>query len=274
MPTSGGIYFLIPSYRAVAGQTIRTEQHNPVLEDIAQALTERMPRNGTAPMVGALNMNGFRVTGLAAPIADNDAARKADISGPATEETSGVVELATAAETITGTNATRAVHPAGLAAAIVDKFDDAALTGIPTAPTPAVGDDSTKIATTAFVHDEVPALMNASGAAPMFACRAWVEFGWNGSSVVIHASGNVASVVRSSTGIYVITFTVAMPDDDYSIQANGAWTASGQFQQVAGELPGTRTDISCRVATGYPGKPGQTDGQYADAARVGVAIFR
>ena len=79
MPTSGGIYFLIPSYRAVAGQTIRTEQHNPVLEDIAQALTDRLPRNGTAPMTGNLPMSGNRITGLANGIADTDAATMGQI---------------------------------------------------------------------------------------------------------------------------------------------------------------------------------------------------
>ena len=45
-----------------------------------------------------------------------DAIRK--IGGDATEAVKGIVELATAAETTTGTDATRAVHPAGLTAAL------------------------------------------------------------------------------------------------------------------------------------------------------------
>lgn len=39
--------------------------------------------------------------------------------------------------------------------------DSPALTGTPTAPTPATGDDSTKIATTAFVQDEINGQISA-----------------------------------------------------------------------------------------------------------------
>lgn len=59
-----GIFSLVPSYLAVSGQTVRTEQHNPPLEDIALALSGVLVRDGRAPMVGDLNMNSFRITGL------------------------------------------------------------------------------------------------------------------------------------------------------------------------------------------------------------------
>lgn len=65
MPRSGGIFTLIASYFATPGQTIRTEQHNPVLEDIATALTNSLARDGSAPMLGDLPMNGRKVTGMA-----------------------------------------------------------------------------------------------------------------------------------------------------------------------------------------------------------------
>jgi hypothetical protein len=63
------------------------------------------------------------------------------------------VELATAAETTTGTDDTRAVHPAGLKVELDKKANLAspALTGTPTAPTAANGTNTTQIATTAFV---------------------------------------------------------------------------------------------------------------------------
>jgi len=71
----------------------------------------------------------------------------------ASETVKGIVELATAAETTTGTDSTRAVHPAGLKVELDKKAPLAspALTGVPTAPTAAVGTDTTQIATTAFV---------------------------------------------------------------------------------------------------------------------------
>lgn len=64
--TPGGVFNLIASYFAQAGATIRTEQHNPVLEDIASGLSQVLVRDGRAPMTGALNMNGFAITNVAA----------------------------------------------------------------------------------------------------------------------------------------------------------------------------------------------------------------
>jgi hypothetical protein len=71
----------------------------------------------------------------------------------ASETVAGRVELATAAETTTGTDNTRAVHPAGLKVELDKKANLAspALTGTPTAPTAANGTNTTQIATTAFV---------------------------------------------------------------------------------------------------------------------------
>lgn len=62
---SNGNYSLPASYKAVSGETIRTEQHNPPLEDIAAALSQVLYRSGVAPMMGALDMNGYAITNLA-----------------------------------------------------------------------------------------------------------------------------------------------------------------------------------------------------------------
>jgi hypothetical protein len=61
---------------------------------------------------------------------------------------------------------------------------------------------------------------NASGSAPVYACRAWVNF--NGvSGATIRASGNVSSVARNGTGDYTVNFTTAMPDADYAMTGSG-----------------------------------------------------
>jgi hypothetical protein len=75
MPRSGGIYTLPPGYFAVDGTTIEVSQHNPPLEDIAEALTDSLPRDGSAPMTGNLTMGGFKLTGLAAGTGPNDSLR-------------------------------------------------------------------------------------------------------------------------------------------------------------------------------------------------------
>lgn len=75
MPTDpNGAFSLIPSYFAQAGTTIRTEQHNPVLEDIAQGISGRLMRDGRNGMVGNLNMGSFRITNLAPGTDASDAA--------------------------------------------------------------------------------------------------------------------------------------------------------------------------------------------------------
>lgn len=61
----GGIFSLIASYFAEAGTTIRTEQHNPVFEDVAAALSQAVLRDGRAGMTGPLNMNGFAINNVA-----------------------------------------------------------------------------------------------------------------------------------------------------------------------------------------------------------------
>jgi hypothetical protein len=87
------------------------------------------------------------------------------VTATASETVSGVVELATAAETTGGTDNTRAVHPAGLKVELDKKAPLAspALTGAPTAPTAAAGTNTTQLATTAFVHAATP---NASATVP------------------------------------------------------------------------------------------------------------
>lgn len=50
--------------------------------------------------------------------------------------------------------------------------------------------------------------------------KAWVNF--TGSTAVINGSFNVSSVTRSSTGVYSISFTTAMPNTNYALVATNA----------------------------------------------------
>lgn len=60
---SAGNNSLTPGYLAVTGQTVLASQHNPPLEDISASLTRRYMRDGRAPMLGNIPMNGYRATG-------------------------------------------------------------------------------------------------------------------------------------------------------------------------------------------------------------------
>ncbi len=78
-------------------------------------------------------------------------------------------------------------------------------------------------------------LSTASGSAPSYACRAWVNFdgtrdttgatSTENTNRLIRASGNVTSVLRNGVGDYTITFTTAMSDANYS--AIGASSITG-----------------------------------------------
>jgi hypothetical protein len=103
---------------------------------------------------------------------------------------------------------------------------------------------------------------NASGTAPIYACRAWVNFNGTGT-VAIRASGNVSSITDNGTGNYTINFTNAMPDANYSLVASATqdfWsTACGV---TAGQ---TTTAAVLRVS-------GET--AYRDVAVISVSVFR
>lgn len=64
MPDTGPIYSLPPSYFVQNGDTLLPVQHNPVFEDIRDALTNRVTRDGAGNMTGDLDMAGNKVAGL------------------------------------------------------------------------------------------------------------------------------------------------------------------------------------------------------------------
>ena len=59
-----------------------------------------------------------------------------------------------------------------------------------------------------------------SGTAPLYMCRAWVNFNGTGT-VAIRASGNVSSITDNGTGDYTVNFTTAMPDANYIAASTG-----------------------------------------------------
>ena len=70
-------------------------------------------------------------------------------------------------------------------------------------------------------NDEaVMTALNATGSAPIYACRAWVNFNGTGT-VAIRASGNVSSITDNGVGDYTVNFTTAMPDANYAYQGGG-----------------------------------------------------
>jgi hypothetical protein len=115
---------------------------------------------------------------------------------------------------------------------------------------------------------------NASGSAPVYACRAWVNFNGTGT-VAIRASGNVSSITDNGTGDYTVNFTTAMPDANYAISGaqgdTGTPNGAGMFavnrigSTGAASAP---TTSACRVNTT------NSLGNVLDNSYVNISIFR
>jgi hypothetical protein len=109
---------------------------------------------------------------------------------------------------------------------------------------------------------QITGALNASGSAPIYACRAWVNFNGTGT-VAINASGNVSSITDNGTGNYTVNFTTAMPDGNFCATATVGTTATRVITVVS-----TAAD-SVRVAI-----VGSSTGNANDESIVNVAIFR
>jgi hypothetical protein len=80
---------------------------------------------------------------------------------------------------------------------------------------------ATTVASPAFTTPNIDSaqIPTVSGTAPLYMCRAWVNFNGTGT-VAIRASGNVTSITDDGTGRYRVNFTTAMPDANYSANVN------------------------------------------------------
>ena len=182
----------------------------------------------------------------------------------ASETAKGIVELATNAEVIAGIDTTRVVTPAGLQA----KGASETAKGIVELATNAevqTGTDTVRAVTPAGMK----AGLNASGTAPIYACRAWVNFNGTGT-VAIRASGNVSSITDNGVGDYTVNFTTAMVDANYSFTG----THNGNTQSL-NPNPSIFTTSSIRFTTtaGAGSGMGVSFVNY-DPVAVSVAIFR
>ena len=108
------------------------------------------------------------------------------------------------------------------------------------------------------------ALTTASGSAPSYSARAWVNFNGTGTPA-IRASGNVSSITDNSTGNYGVNFTTAMPDANYATQLTGE-SATAYIQGTF--LGGTYSTTAVQVRF-YNGSINS-----ADPTNANVTIFR
>jgi hypothetical protein len=112
---------------------------------------------------------------------------------------------------------------------------------------------------------QVKSATNATGSAPIYSCRAWVNFNGTGT-VAIRASGNVSSITDNGTGDYTVNFTTAFADVNYSCVVSTTGSGSGGIP-IAGSSDGTYLTGSVTVRT-------TSTTAFVDNGVLCVAIFR
>ena len=135
---------------------------------------------------------------------------------------------------------------------------------------------SAKLASTATVTS----LSTASGSAPSYSARAWVNFNGTGT-VAIRANGNVSSITDNGQGDYTVNFATAMADTNYMV-AFGGITDSGNARRIghAGVKSSGSMDSSGSYATGSVrigfciGDSGNGNAEMFDSKNVDVVVFR
>jgi len=130
----------------------------------------------------------------------------------------------------------------------------------------------TVVTSASDIESQVKTATNATGSAPIYACRAWVNFNGTGT-VAIRGSGNVSSITDNGTGDYTVNFATALADANYSavastnqnLASNGTNINVG-FYANSGEGPYSTTQL--RILAKF------SSANAFDPPTVCVAIFR
>jgi len=234
-----GTYVLPTGNPVVTGTTITSNWANTTFSDVATALTGSVSSDGQTPMTGPLAMGNNKITGVADGTASSDVATVNQISNP--NITGGSID---------GT-------PIGNISPSTGKFTTlsanagAALLGTCTAPTVTPGsDNSTKIATTAFVQSAIAAVSSGvtsfnsrTGVVTLSSGDVTGALGYtpynNGGSTVITAA-NIYSYSPKYDGTYAsgnwginITGNAATVTNGAYVNATNTFSANNTFSSSA-----------------------------------------
>ena len=146
---------------------------------------------------------GTNITGTAAGLTAGNVTTNANLTGQVTSVGNAAV--------------LGSFTSAQLATALTDETGSglAVFATSPTLVTPALGTPTSGTLTNC-TGAVVPALSTASGSAPSYSARAWVNFNGSGT-VAIRASGNVSSITDLGVGSYSVNLTTALQDANYSV---------------------------------------------------------
>jgi hypothetical protein len=124
------------------------------------------------------------------------------------------------------------------------------------ATTQTAGNNTTAVATTAFV----------TAAIPTNNIKAWVNFNGTGTPA-IRASLNVSSITDNGTGDYTVNFTTAMTDANYAASGFAGDAAFSVLTFISSYGTYTQTTTAFRLKSGY-------SGGLVDTTNIHVAFHR
>jgi hypothetical protein len=110
--------------------------------------------------------------------------------------------------------------------------------------------------------------LSASGSAPIYACRAWVNFDGTGT-VAIRGSGNVSSITDNGTGDYIVNFITPMEDVNYSVVSSNTRSDGAQP-----DIGGIRTTVNPITVSNFNYFTKSDSGVISDMLYCCIAVFR
>ena len=132
-------------------------------------------------------------------------------------------------------------------------------------------DNPTEIAqfTSSGLVSGVSKLDTATGSAPSYSARAWVNFNGSGT-VAIRQSGNVSSITDNGTADYTVNFTTAMPDADYAVTTGGNYQAGAGIKSAWINAPYATAPTTTAIRLITTG----SNTANLDFEYINIAIFR
>ena len=161
-----------------------------------------------------------------------------------------------------------ALQTAGVTGLSIDASQKVTFANSLTSPTLVTPTLTSATLTTPTINSaQVPTI---SGTAPLYMCRAWVNFNGTGT-VAIRASGNVSSITDRGVGRYSVNLTTAMPDANYSVVVSASKNDSNDDSYVS-TATGTTTVIQTSSIAYISTAAGAVWPN--DCPQVNVSIFR
>lgn len=129
--------------------------------------------------------------------------------------------------------------------------------------------DDTRFVTPKKLLAGVKNHLNATGSAPIYACRAWVNFNGTGTPTII-ASGNVSSITDNGVGNYTVNFTNPLFNANY-VTAFGSMYGTSTTTRQSGLRHNGQTASSLNVVYVY--LPSNNGATLSDCPEAHVSVF-